>query len=96
MTREEEIIEQAKHVEQETKVIDIVLKAHCVNSTYGVGFLEGAMWADEHPDLLNILADRRFMIDKACEWLNNFNAYRLCLEGHKDHFIELFRKAMEE
>ena len=39
---------------------------------------------------------REETIDKACEWLNQFDAYRLCLEGHKDYFIEKFRKAMEE
>ena len=37
-----------------------------------------------------------YAVEKACEWLSNFNAYRICLEGHKADFIELFRKAMDK
>lgn len=39
---------------------------------------------------------KREMLDKACEWLKEWDAYRVCIEGHKDWFIEQFRKAMEE
>lgn len=39
---------------------------------------------------------RRELIDKACEWLKKWDAYRVCLEGNKDWFIEQFRKAMKE
>lgn len=35
-------------------------------------------------------------ISKACEWLENWNAYRVCVEGQKDWFIKQFKKAMEE
>lgn len=38
----------------------------------------------------------QYAVEKACEWLSNFDAYRICLEGHKADFVELFRKAMEE
>lgn len=36
------------------------------------------------------------VIEKACKWLKNFDAYRLCVEGQKDYFIDCFRKAMED
>ena len=39
---------------------------------------------------------RRELIDKACEWLKKWDAYRVCLEGRKDWFIEQFKKAMKE
>ena len=38
-------------------------------------------------------------IDKACEWLSNYDTYRMCrmcLQGGKNEFIKQFRKAMEE
>ena len=34
-------------------------------------------------------------IEKACEWLKKWDTYRVCLEGHKDWFIEQFKKAMK-
>jgi hypothetical protein len=39
---------------------------------------------------------RRELIDKACKWLKKWDAYRVCLEGRKDWFIEQFKKAMKE
>lgn len=35
-------------------------------------------------------------VEKAVEFLKNYDAYRLCLEGHKADFVEQFRKAMEQ
>lgn len=49
MTREEEIIARAGEAEKETTFSDIVFKAKGVNSAYGIGYIEGAQWADEHP-----------------------------------------------
>lgn len=49
MTREEEIIARAGEAEKETTFSDIVFKAKGVNSAYGIGYIEGAKWADEHP-----------------------------------------------
>lgn len=49
MTREEKIIARAEEAEKETTFSDIVLKAKGVCSAYGIGFLEGAKWTDEHP-----------------------------------------------
>ena len=58
MERKEEIIQRAKEAEKETAFSDIVLEAKGVNSSYGIGFLEGCVWADQHP--------RKGLI--ACEW----------------------------
>lgn len=60
MTREEEIIARAEEAEKEATFSNIVLKAKGINSAYGIGFLEGAVWAD------------KTMIDKACEWLKSY------------------------
>jgi len=35
-------------------------------------------------------------IEKAVKFLKEWDAYRVCLEGHKDWFIEQFKKVMEE
>lgn len=50
MTREEEIIQAAKQKEKESEFTQIVKDAKGVNSSYGIGFLEGAEWADENQD----------------------------------------------
>ena len=34
-------------------------------------------------------------IEKAVEFLKGWDAYRVCLEGHKDWFIEQFKEAMK-
>lgn len=34
-------------------------------------------------------------IEKAVKFLKEWDAYRVCLEGHKDWFIEQFKKYME-
>lgn len=48
MTRKEEIIQAARQREKEVGFTQIVKDAKGVNSAYGIGFLEGAVWADEH------------------------------------------------
>lgn len=48
MTREEQIIQAAKNAEKEVGFNPIVMRAKGVNSAYGIGFLEGAEWADAH------------------------------------------------
>lgn len=35
-------------------------------------------------------------IEKAVKFLKEWDAYRVCLEGHKDWFIEQFKKYMKE
>jgi len=51
MTREDEITNSAKEHEKQTFFCDLVKSASSkgVNSAYGLGFIEGAKWADEHP-----------------------------------------------
>lgn len=51
MTRKEEIIQVARQKEKEVGFTQIVKDAKGVNSAYGIGFLEGAEWADNHPNL---------------------------------------------
>ena len=48
MTRKEQIIQAAKQAEKEDGFTQIVKGARGVNSAYGIGFLEGAEWADKH------------------------------------------------
>ena len=52
MTRKEEIIQAAQQAEKEVGFTQIVKDAKGVNSAYGIGFLEGAEWADNHPNLI--------------------------------------------
>lgn len=51
MTREEEIINSAKEHEKQTFFCDLVKSnsSKGVNSAYGLGFIEGAVWADNNP-----------------------------------------------
>ena len=51
MTRKEEIIQIARQKEKEVGFSQFVHEAKGVNSAYGIGFLEGAEWADNHPNL---------------------------------------------
>lgn len=51
MTRKEEIIQTARQKEKEVGFTQIVKDAKGVNSAYGIGFLEGAEWADSHLNL---------------------------------------------
>ena len=45
---DDRIINAAKEYEKSTCFSDIVLKAKGVNSAAGIGFLEGAVWANNH------------------------------------------------
>lgn len=51
MTREDEIINSAKEHGKQTFFCDLVKSASSngVNSAYGLGFIEGAVWADNNP-----------------------------------------------
>ena len=92
MTRGEQIINAAKEAEKENTFHPIVAIAKGVNSAYGIGFLEGAKWAD------------KTMIDRACEWLEenltNNPSGKLCASHYgtitKGELIKEFKKAMEE
>lgn len=82
MTREEEIIESAKRMYSPSSGIPQSLSMR-------VGFIEGAKWADEHPNLYH---DK--FIDKACEWL--VHQEEMIGISFSDEFIERFKKDMEE
>lgn len=109
MTREEQIVEAAKAKEEETSFCELVKSpvSRGVDSACGIGFIEGAIWADEHPDLYSVTRkaverERKHLIDKACEWLEK-NA---CDYEHSggtcdswfsaSDLVESFRKYMEE
>ena len=47
MKREDQIIYAAKSFEKKEGFSPIVMKAKGVNSAAGIGFLEGAVWADK-------------------------------------------------
>lgn len=51
MTRIEQIVEVAKQKEKEEGFSEIVRNTKGLWSAYGIGFLEGAIWADNHPAL---------------------------------------------
>lgn len=87
MIRKEEIIQAAKQKEKEVYFTQIVKEARGVNSAYGIGFLEGAEWADKS------------MIDKACEWWEDELSYpSMTTEEIKfyKNKVNDFRKAMLE
>lgn len=107
MARKEEIIQAARQKEKEVGFTQIVLDVKGINSAYSIGFLEGAQWADEHPDIEAIKAIedhayfagseamREKMIEKACERLyEQLNSLKMeC--GNIMEFIEHFKKAMD-
>ena len=67
MTREEEIVKAAKEFENRSWFSDIVHSkvSRGVDSACGIGFLEGAVWADEHPK------EGFWNKDKVIEWLED-------------------------
>lgn len=60
MKRDEEIVNIAKQKEESQVFCDIV-----EYSAYGVGFIEGAKWADEHPSM----EQKQQFVDKAWQWI---------------------------
>ena len=58
-------------------------------------FIKGAKWADEHPFMEVILTDRRFILDKVCDWLKERAQYYWGDERDIECMIADFRKAME-
>ena len=99
MTRQEQIVYAAKASEKGTGFGEVVKSpvSRGVNSAYGIGFIEGAVWADQT------------MLEKVCKWLDeemeDFIEYFSEEEfphvissnyDYKKDFIEAFRKAMEQ
>ena len=58
MTREEEIKEQAeKKALEPSRLMHPYAKQYKVMSAYEIGFIEGAVWADEHPHWISVEDD---------------------------------------
>ena len=57
---------------------------------------EGAVW-QTNPNSEGYVKYTRTdaFIEKAVEFLKEWDAYRVCLEGHKDWFIEQFKNYMK-
>ena len=93
MTREEQIKNAALKECSSFDLPDKEGKFKGVNSSYGLGFCEGAIWAD------------KTMLDHACEWLKenidwySYNAFNT-KSGYteitlNDEFETAFRQAMK-
>lgn len=94
MTPEEIILEEAKKREKQSTYSNLAKseKAHGVWSAYGVGFIDGAVFATET------------IIEKACEWIKNNTVTVIndvctytasSYDISKKEFVEDFKKAME-
>ena len=61
MTREEQIVGAAKAKQEETEFCELVKSpvSKGVDSAFGIGFLEGAVWADEHPKNPQLSAEEK-------------------------------------
>lgn len=100
MTREEEILQQAKAYSKANRLAypEVAIEH---------GFIHGAEWADEHPvrntfaciSLVSAEQAKKQMIDKACEWWENEFTYPSMtseeIEWYKQK-VNDFRKAMKE
>jgi hypothetical protein len=102
MTREEEILQQAKAYAKANRLAypEVAIEH---------GFIHGAEWADEHPvrntfaciSLVSAEQAKKQMIDRACEWLLNHNDYLENPYANVTSFnmaklVADFRKAMEK
>lgn len=81
----------AKEHEKQTGFYDLVKSplSKGVNSAYGVGFIEGCVWADTHPS--------NELLDNICKWLKeNLNRYEyygtIDIETLLDDFLKEFSK----
>ena len=110
MTRKEQIIHAAKQAEKKLGFAQIVKDAKGVNSAYGIGFLEGAKWADEHSievkdvdlDLITVWFDHIAQIADDRMTLTNqrmTDAHALdeikCLAKDSAEFINKYYKAQK-
>ena len=91
MTREEQIVKASKDAEKQMGLSEGV-------SCYGIGFIDGALWADEHHDLYSVTRkaakrEREYMIDKFCEFMQSCEGY--VVSGEKCNY-DNFMKFMEE
>lgn len=54
MKRDDEIVNAAYNAGQEKYFSELVHRQKKVNSAYGIGFIEGAQWADENPNWIPV------------------------------------------
>lgn len=57
MTREEQIIEAGKIAAEGKEFSVLVNRQHRTMSAYEIGFIEGAEWADQHPNWISVEDD---------------------------------------
>lgn len=67
-----------------------------VEDIHGKKVISYHEWLTPEQALAAVEIAREELIDKACEWLGKWDAYRVCLEGRRDWFVEQFKKAMKE
>lgn len=73
MTREEEIKKQAdKKALEPSRLMHPYAKQYKVMSAYEIGFIEGAVWADEHPHWISVDDE----LPKEHEWILGFSLKR--------------------
>ena len=54
MKRDDEIVNAAYNAGQEKYFSELVHRQKKVNSAYGIGFIEGAQWADANPHWISV------------------------------------------
>lgn len=90
-----------------TREEEIIKASHLYAKALQKPFVDGAMWADEHPDLYSVTRkaierEREHLIREACDWLKNDMIANLAFQGRLnrleiiDGIVTKFRKAMEE
>ena len=94
MTREEQIVEAAKAKGEETEFCELVKSrvSRGVNSAFGIGFLEGAVWSDKHPKQITLSAADRGIINEIIFALNSLGKEKM-ISYHKEiEFLNKIRK----
>lgn len=87
MKREEQIVKASKDAEKQMGLPE-------GSSSYGIGFIDGVLWADKHPDLYSVTRkaaekEREYMINKFCEFMQSCEGY--VVSGEKcnyDNFMK--------
>lgn len=101
MTRKEQIEQASKIYAKDCVALKFPSCAGNLKRTdILAAYRAGAEWSDEHPFEEVILTDRRFILDKACEWLKQYRQDTPDGTGYiagivNDKTIEDFRKAMK-
>ena len=94
MTREEEIVKAAKEFENRSWFSDIVHSkvSRGVDSAFGIGFIEGAVWADENPQNSQLSAADRGIIDEIIFALNSLGKEKMISYYKEIEFLNKIRK----